>query len=113
MAITRAGGGIGIPGLYVTEDPGGRRTRAKSGQSEHSLRARLGEVAHVFHRADAGDEVQPRVDDGDPPRRIQIAKAVNVTLISLDEAPKGYKDFDKGAASKFVIDPHGSVKKAA
>ena len=39
--------------------------------------------------------------------RIQIAKAVNVTMISLDEAPNGYKDFDKGAAKKFVLDPHG------
>ncbi len=26
---------------------------------------------------------------------------------------KGYKDFDKGAAKKFVIDPHGTAKKAA
>jgi glutathione-independent formaldehyde dehydrogenase len=42
--------------------------------------------------------------------RVQIAKAVNATVISLDEAPQGYKDFDKGAAKKFIIDPHGSVK---
>ena len=41
--------------------------------------------------------------------KIQIAKAVNVTVISLDEAPKGYRDFDKGAAKKFVIDPHGMI----
>jgi glutathione-independent formaldehyde dehydrogenase len=39
------------------------------------------------------------------------AKAVNVTMISLDEAPQGYKDFDRGAAKKFVIDPHGTVRK--
>ena len=38
--------------------------------------------------------------------KIQIAKAVNVTVISLDQAPKGYVDFDKGAAKKFVLDPH-------
>ncbi len=25
----------------------------------------------------------------------------------------GYKDFDKGAAKKFVIDPHGTAAKAA
>jgi glutathione-independent formaldehyde dehydrogenase len=41
---------------------------------------------------------------------VHPAKAVNATLISLDDAPKGYKDFDKGAAKKFVIDPHGMVK---
>jgi glutathione-independent formaldehyde dehydrogenase len=41
--------------------------------------------------------------------KIQIAKAVNVTTISLDDAPNGYHDFDKGAAKKFVIDPHGMI----
>jgi glutathione-independent formaldehyde dehydrogenase len=44
--------------------------------------------------------------------KIQIAKAVNATVISLDEAPQGYKDFDKGAAKKYIIDPHKSVKAA-
>jgi glutathione-independent formaldehyde dehydrogenase len=42
--------------------------------------------------------------------KAQIAKAVNATVISLDEAPKGYEDFDSGAAKKFVLDPHGLVK---
>jgi glutathione-independent formaldehyde dehydrogenase len=45
--------------------------------------------------------------------RIKIAKAVNTTVITLDAAPQGYADFDKGVARKFVIDPHGSVKKTA
>ena len=38
--------------------------------------------------------------------KTQIAKAVNVTVIRLDDAPKGYVDFDKGTAKKFVMDPH-------
>ena len=41
--------------------------------------------------------------------KIKIAKAVNVTVIRLDEAPQGYRDFDRGAAKKFVLDPHGMV----
>jgi glutathione-independent formaldehyde dehydrogenase len=41
--------------------------------------------------------------------RVQIAKAVNATVISLDDAPEGYRDFDGGASKKFVIDPHGLV----
>jgi glutathione-independent formaldehyde dehydrogenase len=41
--------------------------------------------------------------------KIQIAKAVNVKVISLEDSPKGYQDFDKGAARKFVIDPHGML----
>jgi len=34
---------------------------------------------------------------------------VNATVIPLDRAPEGYRDFDQGAARKFVIDPHGMV----
>ncbi len=30
-------------------------------------------------------------------------------MISLDEAPKGYTDFDKGVAKKYVIDPNGRL----
>ena len=41
--------------------------------------------------------------------KVQIAKAVDATVISLDDAPQGYMDFDKGAAKKFIIDPHGSI----
>ena len=44
--------------------------------------------------------------------KIQIAKATNVTTISLDDAPKGYKEFDQGAARKYVLDPHGMVPAA-
>jgi glutathione-independent formaldehyde dehydrogenase len=45
--------------------------------------------------------------------KIQIAKAVNVTVITLDQAPQGYKDFDRGAAKKFVLDPHNMLRSAA
>jgi hypothetical protein len=44
---------------------------------------------------------------------IPIAKIVNATVITLDKALQGYKNFDKGAAKKFVIDPHNLLKAAA
>ena len=34
-------------------------------------------------------------------------------MILLDDAAKGYADFDKGAPVKFILDPHGTVAKAA
>jgi glutathione-independent formaldehyde dehydrogenase len=112
MQITRAGGGIGIPGLYVTDDPGGVDEAAKTGNL--SIRIGLGWAkSHTFatgqcpvmryHR----QLMQAILHD-----KTQIAKAVNVTVISLDEAPQGYKDFDRGAAKKFVIDPHHLVAAA-
>ena len=41
--------------------------------------------------------------------RLRIADVVGVTLISLDDAPRGYAEFDAGAPRKFVIDPHGAL----
>jgi len=32
-----------------------------------------------------------------------------VTVIPLEDAPQGYKDFDGGAAKKFVLDSHGQL----
>jgi threonine dehydrogenase-like Zn-dependent dehydrogenase len=109
MAITRAGGSLGIPGLYVTGDPGGVDANAKIGNL--GLRMGLGWAkSHSFHTGQCPvlkynrQLMQAILHD-----KIQIAKAVNVHVISLEEAPKGYQDFDKGAANKFVIDPHGTL----
>jgi glutathione-independent formaldehyde dehydrogenase len=38
--------------------------------------------------------------------QVQIAEAVNATVITLDEAPRGYDHFDSGVARKFVLDPN-------
>jgi glutathione-independent formaldehyde dehydrogenase len=45
--------------------------------------------------------------------RLSIGNIVNVEVISLDQAPEGYRNFDAGCPDKFVIDPHGPVPKAA
>lgn len=113
MTITRAGGALGIPGLYVTDDPGGVDQNAKTGTL--GIRIGLGWAkSHTFATGQCPvmrynrQLMQAILHD-----KTQIAKAVNVTTISLDQAPQGYKDFDRGAARKFVIDPHGAVPKAA
>ncbi|WP_162342051.1 formaldehyde dehydrogenase, glutathione-independent [Cyclobacterium salsum] len=109
MDVTRAGGGIGIPGLYVTGDPGAVDEAAKKG----SLSIRLGlgwAKSHSFHTGQCPvmkyhrQLMQAILYD-----KVQIAKAVNVQIISLKESVQGYKDFDGGAAKKFVIDPHGLI----
>jgi glutathione-independent formaldehyde dehydrogenase len=45
--------------------------------------------------------------------RLPIAKIVNAKAIDLEDAPRGYGEFDKGIAAKFVLDPHGLLAKAA
>src|SRR5271155_2686733 len=106
MTITRAGGALGIPGLYVTDDPGGVDDAAKTGNL--SIRIGLGWAkSHYFFTGQCpvmkyNRQLMMAILHG----KIDVAKAVNVQVISLDEGPKGYKDFDKGASTKFVIDPH-------
>jgi len=41
------------------------------------------------------------------------AKAVGTVVIPLDQAPKGYREFDEGIAKKFILDPHETLRKAA
>ena len=113
MQVTRAAGRIGIPGLYVTEDPGAVDEKAKVG----SLSIRLGlgwAKSHAFFTGQTPvvkynrQLMQAILFD-----RMPIAKIVNVEVISLDDAPKGYEVFDHGAAKKFVIDPNAMIPKAA
>jgi len=111
MEVTRAAGRLGIPGLYVTGDPGAVDDAAKEGSL--SIRIVLGwaksqsfttgqcPVMRYHHGL-----MQMILND-----KAQIAKAVNATVIGLEDAPAGYRDFDQGAAKKFVLDPHGMINR--
>ena len=113
MEIIRPAGAIGVPGLYVTEDPGARDAAAKTGSL--SLRLGLGwSKSNSFHTGqtpvlrDSRQLIMALLAD-----RLPIAKIVNAQAIDLEDAPKGYAEFDKGVAAKFVLDPHGLLPKAA
>jgi glutathione-independent formaldehyde dehydrogenase len=110
MEVTRAAGKLGIPGLYVTGDPGAKDEAAKQGTL--SIRIGLGWAkSHVFTTGQCpvmryNRDLMMAILNG----KAHIARAVNATVLPLDEAPKGYEDFDKGAAKKFVLDPHGMLE---
>lgn len=112
MEVTRAGGSLGIPGLYVTGDPGASTEEGKVGSL--SLRLGLGWAkSHAFttgqcpvmsyHRG----LMQAILHD-----KVHIAQAVNASAIPLTEAPTGYQAFDEGAATKFVLNPNGYIATA-
>ena len=110
MEVTREAGRLGIPGLYVTGDPGAKDEAARKG----SLSIRIGLGWAKSHSFTTGQCPVMRYHRGLMQMilndRAQIAKAVNATMITLDDAPQGYKDFDSGVAKKFVLNPHGLVK---
>jgi len=109
MEVTRAAGKLGIPGLYVTGDPGAADDAAKEG----SLSIRIGLGWAKSHSFTTGQcpvmRYHRQLMNAILRDRVQIGKAVNATVIGLDEAPQGYAQFDSGVAKKFVIDPHGMI----
>ena len=109
MDVTRAGGGVGIPGLYVTGDPGAVDDAAKQGSL--SIRLGLGWAKSLSFATGQCPVMRYNrqlmmaiLND-----RVQIAKNVNATVIPLEDAPRGYAEFDQGAARKYLIDPNGMV----
>ncbi|HVF02156.1 MAG TPA: formaldehyde dehydrogenase, glutathione-independent, partial [Rubrobacteraceae bacterium] len=112
MTITRAGGSIGIPGLYVTEDPGGVDEAAQRGAL--SMDFGLGWArSHAFYTGQCpvmqyNRELMMAILND----KAQIAKAVNAQVLPLDDAPQGYQDFDSGTSVKYVLDPHGDLQGA-
>jgi glutathione-independent formaldehyde dehydrogenase len=107
MDVTRAGGGVGIPGLYVTGDPGAADEAAKQG----SLAISIGLGWSKSHSFMTGQCPVMKYHRGLMMAilhdRVQIAEAVNATPITIDDAPRGYAEFDEGASRKYVLDPNG------
>ena len=109
MDVTGAGGAVGIPGLYVTGDPGAADEAAKQGSL--SIRLGLGWAKSLSFTTGQCPVMRYNrqlmmaiLHD-----RVQIGKNVNATVIPLDQAPEGYREFDKGVARKYVLDPHGMI----
>jgi glutathione-independent formaldehyde dehydrogenase len=109
MDITSAGGAIGIPGLYVTGDPGAADEAAKVGSLSlsfgtgwaKSLAFTTGQCPVMKYNRQL---MMAILHD-----KVQIAKAVNAKAIPLEDAPTGYAEFDSGAATKFVLNPNGYI----
>ena len=112
MEVTHAGGSLGIPGLYVTGDPGAATEAGKVG----SLSLRLGLGWAKSHTFTTGQCPVMKYHRGLMKAilhdKVQIAKAVNAQAIPLEEAPTGYQAFDEGAAKKFVLNPNGYIRTA-
>ena len=109
MNVTTAGGSLGIPGLYVTGDPGGINEAAQKGSWSLSLgtgwakslafttgQCPVMKYNHGLMMAILHDKVH-------------IARNVNAQAIPLSDAPRGYAEFDAGAATKYVLNPNGYI----
>jgi glutathione-independent formaldehyde dehydrogenase len=99
MDITAAGGALGIPGLYVTGDPGGIDEAAKKGALSLSLGTGWAKSLSFTTGQCPVMKYNRQLMMAILSDRVHIAKNVNAKPIPLDEAPKGYAEFDAGAAT--------------
>ncbi|WP_426766020.1 formaldehyde dehydrogenase, glutathione-independent [Pseudarthrobacter sp. 1G09] len=107
MEITAAGGALGIPGLYVTGDPGGIDEAAKKGALSLSLGTGWAKSLSFTTGQCPVMKYNRQLMMAILHDRVSIAKNVNAKAIPLEEAPKGYAEFDAGAATKYVLNPNG------
>ena len=105
MDVTRAAGSLGIPGLYVTGDPGAVDDAAKVG----SLSIRIGLGWAKSHSFTTGQCPVMRYHRGLMQMilhdKAQIAKAVNATVITLDDAPEGLQGLRLGRGQEVRARP--------
>jgi len=114
LEVIKPSGALGIPGVYTDKDPGAATEINKQGK-----------LAMAFPKAWANS---PSLTTGQCPvmhynrdlmmailwdRMPYLTPLLNTEIISLDQAPEAYKIFHDGSPKKFVIDPHGSLKKTA
>lgn len=107
--VVRYGGKLGISGVYLPIDPMGDNKYAK-----------MGRIPFEWGRAwDKG----LTISTGQTPvmkynrylmtsilfGRVSLSKALNTTIIALDEVPQAYAEFNQGVAKKFIIDPHSAI----
>jgi glutathione-independent formaldehyde dehydrogenase len=107
MDITAAGGALGIPGLYVTGDPGGIDEAAKKGALSLSLGTGWAKSLSFTTGQCPVMKYNRQLMMAILNDRVSIAKNVNAKAITLEEAPQGYAEFDAGAATKYVLNPNG------
>jgi len=107
MTVTAAGGRLGIPGLYVTGDPGAADPAAQKGSLSLSLGTGWAKSLSFVTGQCPVMKYNRGLMMAILHDRVHIANNVNAKPISLDDAPRGYAEFDKGAATKYVLNPNG------
>ena len=99
------------------DDMGGMHGRYWWGQNEREVTIKCRVAASTKSRGvqlTSKSQAVKLVVDGEVIAEGPLYKPViaDETLFALEDAPKGYTQFDKGEAVKYVIDPHGVTGRA-
>lgn len=107
MQTVKAGGAIGIPGLYVTQDPSALNEQEREGVLGIELGLGWSKAVSMGMGQTPVMKYNHYLMQVILNSSSSLAQAVGVKVVTLDEAPQAYKDFDSGVSAKYLIDPHG------
>jgi glutathione-independent formaldehyde dehydrogenase len=104
--VTRYGGQLSVPGVYLPLDPQGKGRFAKAGRPPFEW-GRAWDKGHTISIGQVpvmryNRQLMTSILFG----RVRLSPILNVTPVPLDEAPDAYARFEEGIARKFVLDPH-------
>lgn len=104
--VTRYGGTVSVPGVYLSMDPKGRTMHDKMGRPafewgrawDKGLAFFTGQVPVARYNRYLMNAI---LFD-----RVKLSRVLNTTIIAMEDAPRAYQEFSDGVPQKFVIDPH-------
>lgn len=112
MEIVRAGGGMGVPGVYAEGDPKAKTKEAKQGKmlldfgkswvKSPSIVAGQAPVMR-YNRHLMQAILWGRMD--------YLGDVIAPEVITMDQAVAAYEVFDAGSPKKYIIDPHGLIQR--
>lgn len=109
--VVRAGGGMGIPGIYTAGDPEAKTKEINQGRYNLDLgKAWIKSPSLTAGQAPvvkySRDLMMAILWDRMP----YLSEVMNIEVVPLEKAPEAYRAFDEGSPKKFILDPHGSVR---
>lgn len=110
IAVTRSGGKLGIPGVYLPMDPRSASLPGKVGRLPFEW-GRAWDKSHQFRTGQTPVmRYNRQLMTAILFNRVSLSRVLGTTVMSLDEAPNAYKVFSEGVSQKFVIDPHHIIR---
>ena len=112
--VVRAGGGMGIPGIYTAGDSEAKNETVKKGAYQIDLgKAWIKSPSMVAGQAPIKKYNRQLMEAILWDRMPYLGEVMNVEVVPLDKAVEAYRLFDEGSPKKYIIDPHNSLKLAA
>ena len=111
LEVVRAGGAIGIPGIYAGNDPGSKHPRAKGGILDLALGAAWVKSLTLVTGMAPVRNYSRELMQAILWNRIDLPAVMNTEVVPIEQGPDAYAQFSAGSSKKFVIDPNGMLKK--